>query len=46
MSKNKKEKLILKTGDLSQAKVKSFEERQDNTNTIVSRGKDITFNKL
>jgi len=46
LSKNKKDKLILKSGDLSQSKVKSYEERQDNTNAIVSRGKDITFNKL
>jgi len=46
VSKNKKEKLILQTSELSQSKVKSFEEKQDNTNTIVSRGKDITFNKL
>lgn len=46
MSKNKKDKLILKSGNLSQSKVKSFEEQQDNTNTIVSRGKDITYNQL
>ena len=46
MSKNKKEKLILKSGNMSQSKVKSYEEKQDNTNTIVSSGKDITFNKL
>ena len=29
MSKNKKEKLILKSGDMSQSKVKSFVERED-----------------
>ena len=46
LSKSKKEKLILQSGNLSQSKVKSYEEKQDNTNTIVSRGKDITFNKL
>lgn len=46
MSKSKKEKLIQTSGNLSQSKVKSFEEREDKTDNIVSRGKDITFNKL
>ncbi|WP_315079899.1 hypothetical protein [uncultured Clostridium sp.] len=46
MSKNKKENLIQKSDDMSQVKVKSYEERLDNTNNVVSRGKDITFNKL
>ena len=47
MSKNKKENLILNTGDLSQLKVKSFLEQEDNTNQkTVARGKDITHNKL
>ena len=44
MSKNKKEKLILKTGDMSQSKVKSFVEREDVENKVVSRGRDITIN--
>jgi len=47
VSKNKKEKLILQTGDMSQSKVKSFLEKEDNTNQkTVARGKDITHNKL
>lgn len=45
MSKEKKEKLILKTGDMSQAKVKSFVEREDIENKVVSRGRDITINQ-
>jgi vacuolar-type H+-ATPase subunit C/Vma6 len=45
MSKEKKEKLILNTGDLSQAKVKSFVEREDIENKVVSRGRDITINQ-
>ena len=44
MSKNKKEKLILETGNMSQSKVKSFVEREDVEDKIVSRGKDITIN--
>ena len=47
LSKSKKEKLILNTGDLSQSKVKSFLEQEDNTNQkTVARGKDIIQNKL
>ena len=47
LSKSKKEKLILNTGDLSQSKVKSFLEKEDNTNQkTVAKGKDITHNKL
>lgn len=47
MSKSKKEKLIQNTGAMSQAKVKSYEERQDNINqNIVAKGKDITHNQL
>ena len=47
VSKNKKEKLIQTTGDFSQSKVKSYAEREDLKNkNMVSRGKDITFNKL
>ncbi|WP_202127845.1 hypothetical protein [Clostridium sp. C2-6-12] len=45
MSKEKKEKLILNTGDMSQAKVKSFVEREDIENKVVSRGRDITINQ-
>ncbi|EKQ54426.1 MULTISPECIES: hypothetical protein [unclassified Clostridium] len=46
MSKNKKDKLILKTGDMSQTKVKSYVERErdDLRTKRVSRGKDITIN--
>lgn len=47
LSKSKKEKLIQNTGDLSQSKVKSYLEKEDNTNQkTVARGKDITHNKL
>ena len=47
LSKSKKEKLIQNTGGMSQAKVKSYEERQNNINqNIVSKGKDITQNQL
>ena len=47
VSKNKKEKLIQTTGDFSQSKVKSYAEREDLKNkNMVSRGKDITFNKI
>lgn len=45
MSKEKKEKLILNTGDLSQSKVKSFVEKEDIENKVVSRGRDITINQ-
>ena len=45
MSKEKKEKLILNTGDMSQAKVKSFVEREDIENKVVSRGRDLTINQ-
>ena len=44
MSKNKKEKLILNSGNMSQAKVKSFVERDDIENKVVSRGRDMTIN--
>ena len=47
MSKSKKEKLIQNEGDFSQAKVKSYTEREQlKGKNPVSRGKDITFNKL
>jgi hypothetical protein len=47
LSKSKKENLILNTGDLSQSKVKSFLEKENNTNQkTVARGKDIIQNKL
>lgn len=45
MSKEKKEKLILNTGDLSQSKVKAFVEREDIENKVVSRGRDMTINQ-
>ena len=45
MSKDKKEKLILNSGEMSQAKVKSFVEREDIENKVVSRGRDITINQ-
>ncbi|WP_291699658.1 hypothetical protein [Clostridium sp.] len=44
MSKNKKDKLILQTGSMSQSKVKSYMEREDAIDKPVSRGKDITIN--
>ena len=47
VSKSKKEKLIQTTGDFSQAKVKSYNEREDlKSKNPVSKGKDITFNQL
>lgn len=47
VSKSKKEKLIQKEGDFSNSKVKEYVEREDIKNkNIVSRGKDITYNKL
>ena len=47
LSKSKKEKLIQNTGDFSQTKVKAYSEREELKNkNPVSRGKDITFNKL
>lgn len=37
----------MKKGDFSQSKVKEYMEKNDQINeNIVSRGKDITFNKL
>jgi hypothetical protein len=45
MSKEKKEKLILNTGDMSQTKVKAFVEREDIENKVVSRGRDMTINQ-
>lgn len=45
MSKNKKDKLILQTGNMSQSKVKSFVEREDVEDKVVSRGQDITINQ-
>ncbi|NSB14837.1 hypothetical protein [Clostridium beijerinckii] len=45
MTYNKKEKTIQKTGDMSQSKVKSFVEREETTNKVVSRGRDITINQ-
>jgi hypothetical protein len=45
LSKNKKEKLILESGDMSQSKVKSFVEREDIENKVVSRGRDLTINQ-
>ena len=37
----------MKNGDFSKTKVKEYTERNDQINeNIVSRGKDITFNKL
>jgi len=46
LSKDKKDKLILQTGELSQSKVKSYieRERDDLRTKRVSRGKDITVN--
>lgn len=44
MSYKKKEKLIQFTGDMSQAKVKSYAEREETPNKVVSRGRDITIN--
>ena len=47
VGKSKKEKLIVKNGDFSKTKVKEYAEKNDKINeNIVSRGKDITFNKL
>ena len=45
MSKNKKDKLILETGEMSQSKVKAFVEREDIENKVVSRGQDMTINQ-
>ncbi|NOW91388.1 hypothetical protein [Clostridium beijerinckii] len=45
MTYKKKEKSIQKTGDMSQSKVKSFVEREEPTNKVVSRGRDITINQ-
>lgn len=45
MSKNKKDKLILQTGNMSQSKVKSFVEREDVEDKVVSRGQDILINQ-
>ncbi|WP_196244871.1 hypothetical protein [Clostridium beijerinckii] len=45
MTYKKKEKLIPTTGDMSQSKVKSFVEREEPTNKVVSRGRDITINQ-
>lgn len=47
MSKNSKDKLIQKEGPFSQSKVKQYMEKQSNdiNTNIVSRGKDITYNK-
>ena len=44
MSKNKKDKLILQDGNMSQSKVKSYMEREDSVDKAVSRGQDITIN--
>lgn len=45
MSKNKKEKLIQQTGDMSQSKVKSYLEHEENLNQkVVARGKDMIQN--
>ncbi|AGF57054.1 MULTISPECIES: hypothetical protein [Clostridium] len=46
MSKDKKEKLILQSGSMSQSKVKSYveKERDELRTKRVSRGKDITIN--
>lgn len=47
LSKSKKEKLIQTDGNFSNNKVKSYMEKEDLKNkNMVSRGKDITFNKL
>lgn len=47
VSKSNKEKLIQNSGDMSQSKVKSYEERQNNLNqNTVAKGKDITRNQL
>lgn len=47
VSEEKKEKLIQTTGDFSQSRVKAYSERNDLKNkNPVSRGKDITLNKL
>ncbi|GAA0076008.1 hypothetical protein UT300005_03860 [Clostridium sp. CTA-5] len=46
MGKNKKEKLMQQSNGMSQSKVKSYEEKQDNVDKVVSKGKDITFNQL
>jgi len=45
VSKNKKDKLILETGEMSQSKVKAFVEREDIENKVVSRGQDMTINQ-
>ncbi|AGX43633.1 hypothetical protein CLSA_c26620 [Clostridium saccharobutylicum DSM 13864] len=45
LSKSKKDKLILKTGNMSQSKVKSYIEKEDTPNQVVSRGRDITINQ-
>lgn len=46
MGKNKKEKLIQQSNGMSQTKVKSYEEREETVDKVVSRGKDITLNQL
>lgn len=45
MSKNKKDKLIQQTGNMSQSKVKSYVEREEFVNKRVSRDRDITINQ-
>lgn len=45
LSKNKKDKLIQKTGNMSQSKVKSYAEHEEYGDKRVSRGKDITINQ-
>ncbi|MFT8349971.1 hypothetical protein [Clostridium saccharoperbutylacetonicum] len=45
MSKDKKEKLILQSGSMSQSKVKSYVEREEFDNRRVSPGRDITINE-
>ena len=46
VSKNKKEKLILQTGPMSQSKVKSYLEHEENLNQhVVGKGKDILENQ-
>jgi hypothetical protein len=46
VSKNKKDKLILQNGEMSQSKVKSYVEREEFINkNVVSRGQDQLINQ-
>ncbi|SFD40834.1 hypothetical protein [Clostridium uliginosum] len=46
MSKNKKEKLDQKTGNLTNAKVKEYVEHEENTNNYTAKGKGNQYKKF